>query len=83
MSYLQQLDNTSVYTVEDDYALVNSIPRYSTLGNYYNSSNCPYTTTPSMVMVKNIYINPSAGGKGFQAAFGNYDTLESAYPIFK
>ena len=83
MSYQQQFDNTSVYTAEYDSGLVNTIPQYSTLGDYYKAANCPYTTTPSMVMVKNIYINPSAGGAGFQAAIGNYDTLDSAYPVFK
>jgi len=91
MSYLQNLDNTSVYSAESNHQLVNNTPDYKTLGNYYNKPDCPYQSRPGQCPIQPVYITPSFGGSGYTTlqhgvvplvGDNNYFTISNAYPAF-
>jgi len=92
MSYSVDRDNTSVYSAGNDYGLVNTVPDYKTLGNYYSTPNCPYMSQPGSCLVKPVYITPTFGGAGYQELMhnvpskmlsdSNYFNLANAYPAF-
>jgi len=83
--------NTSVYSAMDNSgSIVNTVPDYRTLGNYYKKPNCPYTVSPGQCAVQPVYITPSFGGTGYSnlqhnqtdVPDSNYFTLANAYPAF-
>jgi len=92
MSYSTDRDNTSVYSAANDAGLVNTVPDYHTLKNYYSTPNCPYTTAPGQCIVQPVYITPSFGGSGYsnlqhnvpatRLPDSNYFNLSNAYPAF-
>jgi hypothetical protein len=92
MSYSTDLDNTSVYGMENNHQLVNAVPDYKTLGNYYNKPNCPYQTVPGQCAVTPVFVTPTFGGAGYNILQnglngsnlpdGNYFTLSNAYPAW-
>lgn len=89
MSYMQDLNNTLVYSNENDSTYVNNDPAYNTLGDFYKCVSCPYTTGPGQAVIRPIYIYPNAIGQGYSVLqdnflpasnHGNYYTLSSGYP---
>lgn len=92
MSYSTDRDNTSVYTASSDYGMVNTVPDYRTLQNYYSQPSCPYAAAPGQCLVQPVFITPSFGGTGYsnlqhnmnnqQIPDSNYFRLANAYPAF-
>ena len=92
MSYTTDRDNTSVYSSSSDHRLVNTVPDYKTLANYYSQPNCPYTTAPGQCIVQPVFITPSFGGTGYsnlqhnvpgsRLSDSNYFSMANAYPAF-
>ena len=62
MSYMQQMDNTSVYSAENDHNAVNNNPSYNTMNQFYANTKCPYTTGPGQAVIKPVYIVPNEQG---------------------
>lgn len=90
MSYMGKLDNTSVYSADSDYSLVNNQPSYETMNNYFSNTKCPYTSEPGQSVIYPIYITPNEDGNGYQSLVANflpvhqnnnYFNLSTAYPF--
>lgn len=90
MSYMGKLDNSSVYTADQNYALVNNEPSYETMNNYFVNKKCPYTTGPGQAVIFPTYINPNNDGQGYEILVSNflptnennnYYTISTAYPF--
>lgn len=90
MSYMGKLDNTSVYSADNNYSIVNNQPSYETMNNYFTETKCPYTSEPGQAVVYPIYITPNENGIGYQSIVSNflpvnennnYYSLSTAYPF--
>ena len=90
MSYMQQMDNTSVYSSENDHNAVNNNPSYNTVNQFYANTKCPYTTGPGQAVIKPVYIVPNEQGteetmfvQNFLPMTGssNYYTISTGYPF--
>lgn len=90
MSYMQQLDNTSVYSSENDHNAVNNNPSYNTMNQFYANTKCPYTTGPGQAVIKPVYIVPNEENtehimsvQNFLPMSGNsnYYTISTGYPF--
>lgn len=89
MSYMGKMDNTSVYSAENDHMLVNNQPSYTTMNHYFTNTKCPYTSGPGQAVVKPIYIDPNKEG-GYEMLVANflptqgntdYYTISTGYPF--
>jgi len=87
---MNQLDNTSIYSSENDHQQVNNQPAYNTMNQYYLNAKCPYTTGPGQAVINPAYIVPNETNTDYQifvpgflptTGNGSYYTLTSAYPF--
>ena len=90
MSYMQKLDNTSVYSADNNYQLVNNEPAYETMKHYFVNKKCPYSSGPGQAVIYPIYLNPNDTGTGYEVLVSNflptndnsnYYTISNAYPF--
>ena len=90
MSYMQQLDNNSVYSSGNDHQLVNNEASYNTMNQYFMNKKCPYTTGPGQAVINPAYIIPNESNTGNQifvpgflptTGDSNYYTISTGYPF--
>jgi len=89
---MNEMSNTSVYSIEDNYQQVNAAPDYHTLQDYYKKTNCPYQSRPGQCLVRPVLITPTFGGSGYtnlqhnvppgDNCSANYFTISNAYPAW-
>lgn len=84
------MDNTSVYSSENDHNAVNNNASYNTMNQFYANTKCPYTTGPGQAVIKPVYIVPNEQRteetmfiQNFLPMTGssNYYTISTGYPF--
>lgn len=90
MSYMNQLDNNSVYSAENDHQQVNNEAQYNTMNQYFTNTKCPYTTGPGQAVINPAYIVPNESTTEYQifvpgflptTGNSNYYTISTGYPF--